>query len=444
MNHYDRQILRIALPAIVTNITVPLLGLVDTAIVGHMGDAAYIGAIAVGSMMFNLIYWLFGFLRMGTSGMTAQAYGREDVEESSSILRQGLITALLVATGILVLQGPLREVMLWLMSPTDDVRNLVSTYFHIVVWGAPAMLGLYVLTGWFIGRQNKRWPMVISISQNVVNIVLSLLLVYGFGMKIEGVALGTLVAQWSGLLIALAFLRGEREEVRWMMEDGFATPHSATQRRGKWKEFFRVNGDLFLRTVCLVAVNLTFTALGARQGDTILAVNALLMQLFLLFSYILDGFAYAGEALGGRYWGAKDDVAFHSVVRRLFLCGGVMTVLFTLTYIIGGRPFLLLLTDEATVVSASEEYVWWAYLIPLCSVAAFIWDGIFIGTTQSRAMLLSAFIATMLFFATAYLTMPLCGNHGLWLALLAFLAARGVVQTLFFQSDKRSMKGKTC
>ena len=213
---------------------------------------------------------------------------------------------------------------------------------------------------------------------------------------------------------------------------------------GRWKEFFRVNGDLFLRTVCLVAVNLTFTALGARQGDTILAVNALLMQLFLLFSYILDGFAYAGEALGGRYWGAKDDVAFHSVVRRLFLCGGVMTVLFTLTYIIGGRPFLLLLTDEATVVSASEEYVWWAYLIPLCSVAAFIWDGIFIGTTQSRAMLLSAFIATMLFFATAYLTMPLCGNHGLWLALLAFLAARGVVQTLFFQSDKRSMKGKTC
>lgn len=423
MNQRDQQILKIALPAIVTNITVPLLGLVDTAIVGHMGDATYIGAIAVGSMVFNLVYWVFGFLRMGTSGLTAQARGRRDLQEMRSMLVRSQTVAMTIALLILLLQWPLRELMLWLIGPTDDVRPLAVTYYNIVVWGAPAMLGLYGLSGWFIGMQNTRLPMVISIMQNVVNIVASLLLVYGLGMKVEGVALGTIVAQYAGLLTALVMLA--RYYRRYI-----------TVRLCSLKEFIpfaRVNSDIFLRTLCLVAVNLYFTSAGARQGATILAVNALLLQLYLLFSYIMDGFAYAGEALGGRFWGARDNKAFREVVGRLFVWGAGMTVLFTLLYVVGGMPFLRLLTNEETVVQAAREYVWWAYLIPVAGVAAFVWDGIFIGITQTRGMLVSAAVASVVFLAGVTWLMPLMGNHGLWLSMLLYLAVRGIVQSVIYR-----------
>ncbi len=419
MNKRDHQILAIALPAIVTNITVPLLGLVDTAIVGHMGSAAYIGAIAVGSMIFNLLYWLFGFLRMGTSGMTAQARGRRDLSEAASILARSMKVALVVAALILLLQWPVREGMLWLIGPTDDVRPLATTYFNIVVWGAPAMLCLYALSGWFIGMQNTRIPMFVSIMQNVVNILASLMFVYGFGMKVEGVALGTVIAQYAGFLIAIWFL--------WRYYRKLFKIH--TKGQTLCVNLFSTNRDIFLRTLCLVAVNLYFTSAGARQGATILAVNTLLMQLYLLFSYVMDGFAFAGEALGGRYWGAKDMEAYKDVVRRLFGWGAMMTILFTAIYVVGGTPFLRLLTDEPQVVEASQTYVWWAYLIPAAGVAAFIWDGLFIGTTKTRGMLISSATATLLFFVTATVTMNLMGNHGLWLSMILYLATRGGIQT---------------
>ena len=423
MNQRDQQILKIAVPAIVTNITVPLLGLVDTTIVGHMGDATYIGAIAVGSMVFNLVYWVFGFLRMGTSGLTAQARGRRDQQEMRSLLGRSLTVAFAIAAMIILMQWPLRELMLGLIGPTDDVRPLAVTYYNIVVWGAPAMLGLYGLSGWLIGMQNTRLPMVISISQNVVNIVASLTLVYGLGMKVEGVAWGTVVAQYAGLLMALAMVR--RYYRRYV-----AIRLCALK---EFVPFMRVNSDIFLRTLCLVAVNLYFTSAGARQGATILAVNALLMQLYLLFSYFLDGFAYAGEALGGRFWGARDAGAFREVVGRLFMWGAGMTVLFTTLYVVGGMPFLRLLTDEDTVVEAAREYVWWAWLIPVAGVAAFVWDGIFIGITQTRGMLVSAALASVVFLAGVVWLMPLMGNHGLWLSMLLYLVVRGVVQSIFFK-----------
>jgi MATE family multidrug resistance protein len=435
MNQRDEQILKIAVPAIVTNITVPLLGLVDTAIVGHMGDATYIGAIAVGSMVFNLVYWVFGFLRMGTSGLTAQARGRRDRQEMRSLLVRSLTVAMTIAALMLVFQWPLRELMLWLIGPTDDVRPLAVTYYNIVVWGAPAILNLYGLTGWFIGMQNTRLPMVISISQNVVNIVASLTLVDGLGMKVEGVAWGTVVAQYAGLLMAVTMVRRyyfrregvRREGVR--REGGNAT---LSKRETSMFSFLRVNSDIFLRTLCLVAVNLYFTSAGARQGATILAVNALLMQLYLLFSYFLDGFAYAGEALGGRFWGAGNMQAFREVVGRLFVWGAAMTVVFTTLYVVGGMPFLRLLTDEETVVLAAREYVWWAWLIPVAGVAAFVWDGIFIGITQTRGMLLSAALASAVFLAGVTWLMPLMGNHGLWLSMVLYLAVRGAVQSGIF------------
>ena len=443
MNNRDHQILKIALPAIVTNITVPLLGMVDTAIVGHMGAAAYIGAIAVGSMMFNLVYWLFGFLRMGTSGMTAQARGRRDMAEAAGILARSIRVALMVAALMLLLQWPLCKLMLWLIAPTDDVVPWVDVYFRIVVWGAPAVLGLYSLTGWFIGMQNTRIPMVVSILQNVVNIVASLLFVYGLGMQVEGVALGTVVAQYAGFVVAIVMLKKYYwRHLRWRLTEG---GQSLCARR-TWGQspcetttltsYFSSNRDIFLRTLCLVAVNLYFTSAGARQGAAILAVNTLLMQLYLLFSYVMDGFAYAGEALGGRYWGARDWAAYKDVVRRLFGWGAMMTTLFTCIYIIGGMPFLRLLTDEPQVVEASQTYVWWAYLIPAAGVAAFIWDGLFIGTTQTRGMLVSSFIAAFVFFVTATIAIDIMGNHGLWLAMILYLLTRGIVQTILVKSEE--------
>lgn len=441
----DRQILRIALPAIVTNITVPLLGLVDTAIVGHMGSASYIAAIAVGSMIFNLLYWVFAFLRMGTSGMTAQARGRRDFSEARQLLVNAALLAIVIALLLLLLQIPLRELMLWLISPTPDVRPLAVTYFHIVVWGAPAMLLLYALSGWYIGMQNTRIPMFISIMQNVVNIILSLLLVYGFGMKVAGVALGTVVAQYAGFFVATILLwkyyrkilrRGRTKNIQKSTPPlGYILrniPSPATLRPA----FSTTYRDIFLRTLCLVAVNLFFTSAGARQGATILAVNTLLLQLYLLFSYIMDGFAYAGEALGGRFWGARDSAAFHDLVRRLFGWGIIMTLLFTAVYVFGGMPFLRLLTDEAAVVEASRAYIWWAYLIPAAGITAFIWDGIFIGITQTRGMLLSAILSSLLFFAVATSLMGIIGNHSLWLAQVLYLAMRGLVQTLVYRTIK--------
>ena len=406
-----------------TNITVPLLGLVDTTIVGHMGSAVYMAAIAVGSMVFNLVYWVFGFLRMGTSGMTAQAYGRHDFNEVTRLLVRSGGTSLSIALAIIVLQIPLRELMLWFIGPTADVRPLAVSYFNIVVWGAPAVLGLYGLSGWFIGMQNTRFPMFISIFQNVVNILASLTLVYGFEMKVEGVATGTVIAQYAGLVVALALLwRHYRRIFRGTKERG-------TKERGN---FFRVNSDIFLRTLCLVAVNLYFTSAGARQGAVILAVNTVLMQLYLLFSYIMDGFAYAGEALGGRYWGAGDMPTFHAVVRRLFGWGVAMTILFTIVYIMGGQPFLGLLTNESAVITASAEYIGWAWLIPAAGMAAFVWDGIFIGITKTRGMLLSSTVAAAVFFACTVCSMPWLGNHGLWLAMVLFLLTRGMVQTIIY------------
>ena len=290
MHQRNRQILQIALPSIVSNITVPLLGLIDVAIVGHMGSAAYIGAIAVGSMIFNLLYWLFGFLRMGTSGMTSQALGRRDMSEVMRLFVNSLTVGLGIAMVFIILQVPLRELALLLMHPTPDITPLAATYFNICIWGAPAMMGIYSLNGWFIGMQNTRIPMFISIMQNVVNILASLTLVFACGMKIEGVALGTVIAQWAGFLTALFLWHHYYGRLRRYYPHATSSGAVATQkerkepqqtamRHAELMKFFQVNRDIFLRTLFLVAVNLFFTSAGARQGAVILSVNTLLMQL---------------------------------------------------------------------------------------------------------------------------------------------------------------------
>lgn len=429
MHTHNRQILDIAVPAIVSNITVPLLGLVDVAIVGHLGAAAYIGAIAVGGMTFNVIYWIFGFLRMGTSGMTAQALGRRDLHDTVRMLLRSLGVSMAVALALIVLQKPLLWGIMQIMQPQAEVARLSSVYFNILIWGAPAMLGLFCLSGWFIGMQNSRLPMLVAITQNIVNIAASALLVFACGLKVEGVAFGTLIAQYAGFFMALTLCLTHYGRLRrYLIWQGL-------WRRDAMSEFFSVNRDIFLRTLCMVSVMLFFTSAGSWQGDIVLAVNTLLMQFYLLFSYFMDGFAYAGEALCGRYYGARNRLAFVSTVNRLFVWGFSLSAVFTLLYAFGGNAFISLLTDEPSVVAASATYYFWALVLPAAGMAAFVWDGVFIGCTATRGMLISMFSAALSFFVLFLTLRTPLGNHGLWIAFIAFVFMRGAVQTLIYRKS---------
>lgn len=421
-NIINKRILQIAVPSIISNITVPLLGLIDVTIVGHLGAAAYIGAIAVGGMLFNIIYWIFGFLRMGTSGMTSQAYGKHDLDEVARLLLRSVGVGLLIAIILVTLQYPIRKLAFTFIQTTEEVERLATLYFRICIWGAPAMLGLYGFAGWFIGMQNSRFPMYIAITQNIVNIAASLCFVYLFHMKVAGVAWGTLTAQYAGFLMALLLWRryygGLKKHVAW---------HEVLKKEAMLR-FFQVNRDIFLRTLCLVIVTLFFTSAGAAQGEIVLAVNTLLMQLFTLFSYIMDGFAYSGEALVGKYVGANNQPALYRTVRQLFIWGVGLSTGFTLLYFFGGKSFLGLLTNEISVIREAENYFYWVLAIPLTGFAAFLWDGIFIGATATRQMFYSMLVASGSFFLVYYSLHEWMGNHALWLAFIVYLSLRGIMQ----------------
>ena len=431
----NKEILQIAVPSIVSNVTVPLLGLVDTAITGHLGAAAYLAAIAIGTSIFSLCYWAFSFLRMGTGGLTAQAFGRGSWTECRECLRKALSIALVAGVAIIALQAFIADVALWLMDADGDVDRWARLYFRILVWGAPANLALSAMNGWFIGMQDARSPMLIAVGQNVLNIVVSCTLVMGLGWKVEGVATGTLVAQWAGAAAALCFVAKH-------FKSTFATTLSAAlpaqtsslpNGEGGGRGLFSINRDIFLRTACLIAVMFSFTAFGSRQGEITLAVNALIMQMFLLVSYVMDGFAYAGEAIGGRMMGARDAAGFTTLTHRLFTWGAAASALFTLAFALGGDAIMALLTDNAAVRTAAHDYLWVTMAVPFVSLAAFIYDGLFIGTTSTRGMLVSIAIATTAYFAIALTT---TNNAWLWAAFLVYLALRGGVQHLLMGKIK--------
>lgn len=419
----NRRILQLAIPSIVSNITVPLLGLVDVTIVGHLGSAAYIGAIAVGGLLFNILYWNFGFLRMGTSGLTSQAYGRKDADAEVKVLVQAVSVGLISAAAILILQYPVERLAFYLLDTSPEVEQYAVTYFRVCIWGAPAVLAMYGFKGWFIGMQNSRFPMFFAITQNVVNIVASLIFVFVFGMKVQGVATGTLIAQYGGFGMAVflwfVFYR-KRLNIRVCWHE--------VMDKVAMRRFFQVNGDIFFRTLCLVAVTTFFTSTGARQGDIVLAVNTLLMQLFTLFSYIMDGFAYAGEALAGRYIGARNKTALSRMIRLLFGWGIGLSLSFTLLYGVGGKGFLSLLTNDSVVIQEAGTYFYWVLAVPLAGFAAFLWDGILIGATATRLMLYSMLVASGTFFLIYYLFFGMMGNHALWMAFLIYLLLRGSMQ----------------
>ena len=442
----NRRILGLALPNIVTNITVPLLGMVDMAIVGHL-SATHIGAITIGTSIFNLIYWNFGFLRMGTSGFTAQAYGAGRMDEAVKTLIRACAIALGIALTLIALQWPISLAVPVIFEGSDEVMQLALTYFFVRIWAAPATLGLYAVKGWFIGMQDSRTPMWIAIFLNCVNIAASLLFVIVLHWDIAGVALGTVLANYSGLALGIALLRKRLKQLN-TTPSPLSTDHlslSTIKEALRWadmRRFFKVNGDIFLRTVCLSAVFTFITAASGRISDEVLAVDALLLQFFTLFSYIMDGFAYAGEALVGRYIGARQGRNLRLAVRLLLLWGLALTALFTVLYALFSVQFLHIFTNAEDIIEAAGDYMGWVLAIPVCGFAAFLFDGIFVGATASRTMRNAMFVATAAFFSLYFGLKLSAGavseqtwNNILWLAFMVYLILRGLLQGLRVRKD---------
>ena len=422
----DRQILRLAIPNVISNITVPLLGMVDLAILGHLESEAYIGAIAIGGLIFSFIYALFSFLRMGTSGFTAQAFGEKDNSEMIMMFGRSIFFAIIGGLVLIALQYPIELFSFYLIDGSQEVETLAREYYNIRLYAAPASLGILALSGWFVGMQNARTPMYIAIAINVINIGGNFIFVYGFGMKSDGVAWGTVIAQYSGLVLGLILLRAKYGKMFkfWNQSNFF-----------NWEilvRFFKVNLDIIVRTLCLIFTFAFFTAQSAKTDDTILAVNTVLLQYLFVFAYLTDGFAYAAEALVGKFIGAGSLSDLKLVIKKLFIWGFGFSVPFSILYLFFGESLLWLLTDNEKVIDAAAPYLFWIGLVPFVTFVAFIWDGIYIGATSSVAMRNSLLIATFLVFLPSYYLFrePL-GNHGLWLSMMLFMIARGILLTFF-------------
>lgn len=376
-----------------------------------------------------MVYWIFNFLRFGTSGLTAQAFGRKDIAGIRDVFRMSITVAIACGVTVFAFQRPIEMISGWLIAPSEEVWNLAISYFRIRIWAAPAVIMLFAMNGWFVGMQNSRIPMYIAIGQNIINIVGSYLLVFHFDMGIEGVALGTVISQYVGLAAAFTLWHFKYNEIF----------RQKTTEKGdvSYSQFFTVNRDIFFRMIFMLAVTCAFTSIGAREGDTLLAVNTLLMQLFILFSYFSDGFALAGEALIGRYIGALEQDNMCRCVRLLFAWAIGGTVVFTLAYLFGCKGILMLLTSDVSVVEASVPFIPWAVSIPIASFAAFAWDGIYIGATASRQMLYTLMFGAAVFFGSFGVatmlfqnTDSVSHNHFLWFAFIAYLATRSIAQTI--------------
>ena len=454
MKSINKDILKLAIPSILANITVPLVGMVDIAVAGHLdvNAATMIGGIAIGSMLFDLLYWNFGFLRVGTGGLAAQAYGRGERKECARILARALGIALACALVLIAIQWIFVKAAFMVVDSSPDVRELASQYFFIRIWAAPATLSLMALKGWFIGMQDSVSPMTTDMTVNGMNILMSILLALGFtvgglhydGMGFKGVAVGTVVAQYSGLLVALSLLL-------WKYRKKTLSEISWPELRGLFKgdqtrRFFVMNADLYLRSLCFIAIYIGFTVISARYGDVLLAVSSILMKLLMIFSYFTDGFAYAGEALTGRYIGAKDDGMVRHTVRWTFIWSMSIAFIFIGIYHFAGVPMLKMMTSDTVVVDAAVSYLPWLLLMPIAGCAAFTWDGIYIGATASKEMRNSMLLATVFFAAVwavgililqvAAPDSPLYGQiamHILMAAYFAHLLARTVYLTVKYQ-----------
>ncbi|MFK7937108.1 MAG: MATE family efflux transporter [Saprospiraceae bacterium] len=416
----NKEILRLAIPNIISNISVPLLSTVDTALMGRLSEV-HIGAVGIGAMIFNFVYWNFGFLRMGTTGITAQAYGQQNKQAVVNTLGRAILVVLVVAAGVLLLQYPLGQVSFSLMNISAEQQDLVAEYFYIRVWAAPATLGLYALMGWFFGMQNAIYPLILTVAINAINIVLSFFLVHQMGMDVAGVAYGTLAAQYFGLVLGLFLLW-------WKYRDLFQYYQRAAIL--KWEElrqFLSLNADIFLRTFCLTFAFGFFYSQSASEGELVLAANVILLQFLNWMSYGVDGFAYASESLVGKYAGAKNASKTRQAVKFSFVWGMALATIFSALYGLFGTQLLYIYTNQSDVITATLPFLFWMFLFPILSTPCYLWDGIFIGLTATKAMRNSMVLAFIAYLAAWYFLRDF-GNHGLWAALLIFMVFRGVFQ----------------
>lgn len=396
MRQINKDILKLALPSILANITVPLVGMVDIAVAGHLDTnaATMIGGIAIGSMLFDLLYWNFGFLRVGTGGLTAQAFGKQDWKECARILTRALGISLGIAFCLILIQWIFVKAAFLVVDCTPQVRELASRYFFIRIWAAPATLSLMALKGWFIGMQDSVSAMITDFVVNGMNILMSIVLALGItlpsagvlvkGMGFSGIAAGTVAAQYSGLIVALLLIAVKyRSKV---FEEFSSADLKGVFKGGETRRFFVMNADLFVRSLCFIAIYIGFTVISARYGDILLAVSSIMMKILMIFSYFTDGFAYAGEAMTGRYIGACDLSNLRKTVKWTFVWSMGLAAVFVAIYHFGGVLLLKMMTSDDVVVEASKAFLPWLVLMPVVGCAAFTWDGIFIGATGSKEM----------------------------------------------------------
>ena len=416
----NRTVLKLAIPSIFANITVPLVGMADTAIAGRLGDATVLGGIAIASMLFDLLYWNMGFLRVGTGGMVAQAYGRGDYKDAMSTFALGITTALAFAFLFIVCQWVYVEAAFHFIECSPGIEALAREYFFIRIWAAPATLSLNVFKGFFIGMQNAVSPMAVDITVNVTNIAASIFFAFYAGLGFSGIAWGTLVAQYVGLILAASLMVFQYRRHFHLMDI------RNDIRPGKIRKFFMLNADLFVRSLCFLFIYAGLTSLAAKYGDVDLAVSSIMMKLMLLYSYFVDGFAYAGEALSGRYIGARDKVSLTRAVKVIFMwCCGI-GIVSTLGYWAGGEWLVRLMATDATVIAESARFLPWLLVMPFVSSVAFTWDGIFIGATATKALRNSMLWAVVGFFASYFLLRGTIGVQSLWVGYMMHLVVRTV------------------
>ena len=416
----NRTVLKLAIPSIFANITVPLVGMADTAIAGRLGDATVLGGIAIASMLFDLLYWNMGFLRVGTGGMVAQAYGRGDYKDAMSTFALGITTALAFAFLFIVCQWVYVEAAFHFIECSPGIEALAREYFFIRIWAAPATLSLNVFKGFFIGMQNAVSPMAVDITVNVTNIAASIFFAFYAGLGFSGIAWGTLVAQYVGLILAVSLMVFQYRRHFHLMDI------RNDIRPGKIRKFFMLNADLFVRSLCFLFIYAGLTSLAAKYGDVDLAVSSIMMKLMLLYSYFIDGFAYAGEALSGRYIGARDRESLTRAVKVIFMwCCGI-GIVSTLGYWAGGEWLVRLMATDATVIAESARFLPWLLVMPFVSSVAFTWDGIFIGATATKALRNSMLWAVVGFFASYFLLRGTIGVQSLWVGYMMHLVVRTV------------------
>ena len=427
MSASHKEILKLAIPNIVSNISIPLLSTVDTILMGQL-SALHLGAIGLGGMIFNFVYWNFGFLRMGTTGLTAQAYGAQDDYKLGVTLVRGMLLALLLAIIIFITQEWLLEAATWFFAVQDTHAPLIAEYFTMRMWAAPATMLMYVFMGWFFGLQNAIYPMIITIIINIVNIIVSYLLVNEFGMEIRGVALGTVIAQYTGVL--LCFVAVAYKYSRYIHLELI----KAALKISELVDFFKVNSNLFIRTVCLTFVFAFFYRESSIAGALALAANAILLQFVNWMSYGIDGFAYAAESMVGKYAGAKDYSNLTQSVKISFLWGLILAVIYAAFYYIFYDQLLHLFSSDNDVFAFALQYKLWMVFFPIIAFACYIWDGIFIGLLAIREMRDSMIVALIVFLSVYHLVKTADPLQGLWLAMFSFLIVRGLLLTLYWKN----------